>query len=1040
MGNSNKIIPANQQLERKDIARFEHNGILELNAMWSALDTNSRITSTNFYLSLDCEVSDNTSNGFGKVDEKNFTSSLYTTSLKGTENIPIASNGDWNYSLVDAETSAQEAYEKDAQIHSMVTTPIKGVTADTMPSDEEILEQLRNSNADIKVDDQSVDKDELTTDHFKIRWYAVKYVKEDGWHVDGVLVAKEGYLVVKKTFSGDSQAIDQIKRNYSISVQRTTTTENNTIYNLNLSQESDDNTSGYKYYDKKTDTYTWVLKVRPGSQYILKENNYMVDNTWYHSNRYMITNSSDATDTWQDYNDTGVEVTASSYPNDINYTSYQTVSFYNTYVQAGFITFIKEDAFSKQGLENVSFILTDQSNKSITIYKKGEQYSTEAKSLNEGYVKTDKLVTNSKGEIQLKISQGKYRLVENVPVGYEGVKKIDFSIDANGKISESKAYNEENQEVINQIETTESMCMIKNTSKQLTTVTAQGEWKASEDNKLPMTVELWCNGSKLVGNQYTQELNNENEWKYTWNDLPLYVNGSVATYTLRVVKVGNVAYDSASDQDGYRDYKITVDPTKYREGNEGEYNSDPSWLDENGIWHFSNHALVKVHCQPDFTVGDIPIVINWKDSKNEDGLRPENITVWLVKEGVRTANSIELSEENGWTGSFKNVRLQENKVEYHYSIDFDRFDNIDYYQTTITGNQIEGFDITNTYQPQKTTVSGKINWQGDEDDLKARPTSVKVILYGDGKEIAQKVVGEEDQWTYSFDDLLVLNKGKIINYTVKQETITDYTTSIEGFNITNVYTPEKILIAGRVQWNDEQDYKGARPDKAHLILYANGKEIAQMDVDATSQWRYQFGSFPIRSNGKEIKYTIKEKNVQDYSTIIEDYTVINNYHPETTTVSGMIKWKGDEKYLQNRPSNIKVILYANGKKQLEKEVYVNNEGNWKYIFENLPIRENKKDIIYTVQIESIQGYITTIEGYTILNEYMPMNNLKPSIEVPNSNKEEESFQENSIKTNTLEAKPHTGDDTNVSMYLILLLGSCLFALVVICLKKANQHK
>ena len=64
----------------------------------------------------------------------------------------------------------------------------------------------------------------LTTDHFKVRWYVLKYDKSDGWHVDGILVAKEGHLRVRKSFLGDSAGIAQItdpQNDFEIAVRHT---------------------------------------------------------------------------------------------------------------------------------------------------------------------------------------------------------------------------------------------------------------------------------------------------------------------------------------------------------------------------------------------------------------------------------------------------------------------------------------------------------------------------------------------------------------------------------------------------------------------------------------------------------------------------------------------------------------------------------------------------------------------------------------------------------------------------------------------------
>ena len=41
--------------------------------------------------------------------------------------------------------------------------------------------------------------------------------------------------------------------------------------------------------------------------------------------------------------------------------------------------------------------------------------------------------------------------------------------------------------------------------------------------------------------------------------------------------IGDTAYDPKTNGDGYADYDVTYDDAKYREGNDGEYNDEPTW-------------------------------------------------------------------------------------------------------------------------------------------------------------------------------------------------------------------------------------------------------------------------------------------------------------------------------------------------------------------------------------------------------------------------------------------------------------------------------
>ena len=74
-----------------------------------------------------------------------------------------------------------------------------------------------------------------------------------------------------------------------------------------------------------------------------------------------------------------------------------------------------------------------------------------------------------------------------------------------------------------------------------------------------------------------------------------------------------------------------------------------------------------------------------------------------------------------------------------------------------------------------------------------RPESITVILLANGTEKTRQAVtaDEAGNWTYTFKDLPKYANGQEITYTVAEEEVTDYTTTYDGSNITNSYTPGK---------------------------------------------------------------------------------------------------------------------------------------------------------------------------------------------------------------------------------------------------------
>ena len=126
----------------------------------------------------------------------------------------------------------------------------------------------------------------------------------------------------------------------------------------------------------------------------------------------------------------------------------------------------------------------------------------------------------------------------------------------------------------------------------LISVTARSSWPENGE-KLPVTVQLWCDGTPVPGDQYTQVLSEENKWEYTWQELPLFTNGTVAGDTLRVTKIGNTYRDAALGGDGFADYDVTNDDVKYRKTGDSAYRDVHMW-EEDGVQHFAQEALLVV--------------------------------------------------------------------------------------------------------------------------------------------------------------------------------------------------------------------------------------------------------------------------------------------------------------------------------------------------------------------------------------------------------------------------------------------------------------
>src|SRR5699024_7611327 len=88
------------------------------------------------------------------------------------------------------------------------------------------------------------------------------------------------------------------------------------------------------------------------------------------------------------------------------------------------------------------------------------------------------------------------------------------------------------------------------------------------------------------------------------------------------------------------------------------------------------------------------------------------------------------------------------------------------------------------------TISGEKTWKDHDNRSDIRPDQITVEVMNDKQQVAKQTVTADDDWSYIFDNLPKYDQqGKELQYNVKEELVEDYTTSSDGYDITN--TSEK---------------------------------------------------------------------------------------------------------------------------------------------------------------------------------------------------------------------------------------------------------
>ena len=192
-------------------------------------------------------------------------------------------------------------------------------------------------------------------------------------------------------------------------------------------------------------------------------------------------------------------------------------------------------------------------------------------------------------------------------------------------------------------------------------------------------------------------------------------------------------------------------------------------------------------------------------------------------------------------------------------------------------------DVVN--QKEKTSISGQKTWNDNDNQDGKRPSKITVNLLANGVKVASKEVKPDatGNWTYHFDHLDVVDDaGNVIAYTVSEEPVAGYETTVEGTNITNNRIPDMTEVVVKKVWDDKENKDGLRPSKITVRLLADGQEVAVKEITATDNWQASFTDLPVYKDGKKIVYTITEDPVAGYTSKIDGFTVTNRHIPPTT--------------------------------------------------------------------------------------------------------------------------------------------------------------
>ena len=440
-------------------------------------------------------------------------------------------------------------------------------------------------------------------------------------------------------------------------------------------------------------------------------------------------------------------------------------------------------------------------------------------------------------------------------------------------------------------------------------------------------------------------------------------------------KDGNLAFTTLTE--GTYTLKETKAPTNYKL-DETEHSVVVTYDADQQIYHVTiDGEAVGSKASPKLITNENDIkYLNleatkvWDDQDNVEGLRPESIEFQLYKNGTAEGKPVALSAGNNWKVTFSNLpdrdsegnlfsyTVKEVKVPAYYTVDKEEAQFVDGKAT-----------LTNKRTPETTEVTVKKVWDDAKNQDGLRPTTITLHLLANGEKVQTSTVsGEGETWSHTFTNLPVYKNGQKIIYTVTEDTVANYTATIDGTTITNTYKPGKTSLTVTKKWDDAENQDGLRPKTIKVKLYADGQKLGkEVELSEDNKWSYTFSDLDEKKDGKTIQYTVKEIEVPEgYTQTVEatnpGQVVISNTHtPSKTKVQVTKKWDDANNQDGIRPASITVRLYKDGA-PTDQTLELSEANQWHGTFENLDVNAAGKALNYTVKEENVpEGYTLSID-------------------------------------------------------------------------------
>lgn len=111
----------------------------------------------------------------------------------------------------------------------------------------------------------------------------------------------------------------------------------------------------------------------------------------------------------------------------------------------------------------------------------------------------------------------------------------------------------------------------------------------------------------------------------------------------------------------------------------------------------------------------------------------------------------------------------------------------------------------------------------------------------------------------------------------------------------NTHVPEVTTISGIIEWVDNDNQAGIRPEDVIVDVFANGIKVKSKTISSVNSdiWKYAIAGLWKNEAGVPIVYTVKHSAVSGYTTTVSGTAVTNVVIPTPTPTPSPTHERGD---------------------------------------------------------------------------------------------------------------------------------------------------